>query len=116
MISKDYRDYVQDVLDAIADINDFVGTMSFEEFVKDKKTVNAVLRSIEIMGEAAKNIPQPIRSKYPGVPWKKMAGTRDKLIHEYSGVDLEIIWNLIKYELVSIRPEILKIMDGLNRA
>ena len=115
MTPKDYRDYIQDILDAISDVDDFIGTMRFEDFLKDKKTVNAVLKSIEIMGEASKRIPQNLRDKYPAVPWKRMAGVRDKLIHEYSGVDLEIVWNLIKHELTLVQPEILKVMVDLNK-
>jgi len=115
MTPKDYRDYIQDILDAISDVDDFIGTMRFEDFLKDKKTVNAVLKSIEIMGEASKRIPQNLRDKYPAVPWKRMAGVRDKLIHEYSGVDLEIVWKLIKHELTLVQPEILKVMVDLNK-
>jgi uncharacterized protein with HEPN domain len=115
MTPKDYRDYIQDMLDAISDVYDFIGTMSFEEFLKDKKTVNAVLKSIEILGEASKRIPQNLRDKYPVVPWKRMAGVRDKLIHEYSGVDLEIVWKLIKHELTLVQPEIIKVMGDLNK-
>jgi len=115
MIYKDYTDYVQDILDAINEICDFIGTMIFEDFRKDKKNINTVLRSIEVMGEAAKRIPQDIRDKYPSVPWKKMAGIRDKLIHEYSGVDLEIVWGLINKELFLVKPEVLKALNDLSR-
>ena len=83
--------------------------------MKDKKTVHAVLRSIEVMGEATKRIPQPFREKYPDIPWKKMAGIRDKLIHEYFGVDLEIVWSLIKEELPLVKPGVQKVMDDLNK-
>jgi len=65
--------------------------MTFKDFAKDKRTINAVIRSIEVIGEAAKSIPKAIRDKYPTIPWKKMAGMRDKMIHEYFGVDLKIL-------------------------
>jgi len=70
--------------------------MTFEDFAKDKKTINAVIRSIEVIGEATKNIPKTIRDKYLSIPWKKMAGMRDKMIREYFGVDIKILWKTIK--------------------
>jgi len=111
---KDYRDYVQDILDSIDETDEFVKGMTFKDFLKDRKTINATIRSIEVIGEATKNIPLSLRDKYPNVPWKKMAGMRDKLIHEYSGVDLEIVWQTIKKELPLVKPligEILKELD-----
>jgi len=85
--------------------------MDYEEFAGDKKTVNAVVRSLEIMGEAAKRVPEAIRQQYPDVPWKRMTGMRDKLIHEYSGVDLEIVWGVVKSELPPVKPLIEQIFE-----
>jgi hypothetical protein len=68
--------------------------MKHEEFKADRKTINAVVRSIEVIGEASKKIPTTVTARYPGVPWKKMAGMKDKLIHEYFGIDLEILWKV----------------------
>jgi uncharacterized protein with HEPN domain len=64
--------------------------------LNDKKTIKAVIRSLEVLGEASKKIPDEVRNRYPRIPWKRMAGMRDKLIHEYFGVDLEIVWNVAK--------------------
>ena len=88
--------------------------MSREEFLNDKKTVKAVLRNLEIVGEASKRIPPPLRDKYPDIPWKKMAGLRDKLVHEYFGVDLEIIWQLLKEELPGILHPVQQMLRDLN--
>ena len=82
---KIYVDYVKDILNEIDKINRFIKGLTYSKFVKDEKTVYAVIRCFEIMGEAAKNIPVNLRNKYPLVPWKRISGMRDKLIHEYFG-------------------------------
>ncbi|MBI4962757.1 MAG: DUF86 domain-containing protein [Desulfomonile tiedjei] len=105
-MKREYRDYLEDVLKAIDESADFTSGISFEAFTQDRKTINAVVRSLEVLGEAAKHIPDDLRSKAPGIPWKYMAGMRDKLIHEYFGVDLSIVWTVIKNELPPLRPEI----------
>lgn len=114
MKNRIYLDYVQDIIDSIRDVESFVKGMSFEEFRKDRKTINAVVRSIEVIGEASKRIPASITADYPNVPWKKMAGMRDKLIHEYFGIDLEILWQVAKEDLKSIRPAIRLILKELK--
>ena len=93
-MKRTYRDYVEDILSSIQEIEEFTGGMDIEDFVSDRKTVNAVIRSLEVMGEAVKKIPSYIRDKYSEIPWKYIAGMRDKLIHEYHGVDLEIVWEV----------------------
>ena len=104
MRKRDYRDYLSDILESIDDIESFTVDMSFDDFIKDKKTVKAVIRSIEVMGEATKRISESIKAKYPSVPWKKMAGMRDKMIHEYHRIDLEILWKTIKEDIPSVKP------------
>ena len=105
-MTRTYKDYVMDLLQSIEEIYEFIGEMNFEDFLIDKKTQNAVIRSLEIMDEAAKKIPVEIKDKYPEIPWKYMAGMRDKLIHEYHGVDLSIVWHGIKEEIPTIKPVI----------
>lgn len=115
MINRDYRDYVKDILDSINDAEEFAKEMGFSDFKKDKKTINAVVRSIEVIGEATKKIPKSLRKKFPSVPWKKMTGMRDKLIHEYFGIDVEILWQVVKKDLPQIKPFILELKVFLEK-
>jgi uncharacterized protein with HEPN domain len=103
---RDIRDYLQDILEAITDIENFVANMAYEEFVKDRKTLNAVVRSIEIIGEASKKLPDPLKAKYNGLPWKEITGMRDKLIHAYFGMDTETIWQTIKHNIQPLKQTI----------
>jgi uncharacterized protein with HEPN domain len=114
MKKLEYRDYLEDIVRSIDEINQFTKGMDFKIFASDRKTVNAVLRSLEVIGEAAKKIPEKLRSKYLKIPWKKMAGMRDKLIHEYFGVDLVMIWKVINGELKSLRWEIKKMLKDFS--
>lgn len=113
-MKRAWRDYIADILSALQEVEDFTGGMEYEHFAADRKTVNAVVRSLEVMGEAAKRIPEDVRRRYPDVPWKRMTGMRDKLIHEYSGVDLEIVWGVVKTELPPVKPLIEQALQDLE--
>ena len=113
-MKRTYRDYILDILTSIQEIEEFVEGMNFEDFVEDRKTVNAVIRSLEVMGEAVKKIPSEIREKYQEIPWKYIAGMRDKLIHEYHGVDLEIVWEVVEKEIPPLKPKFEKILEELK--
>jgi uncharacterized protein with HEPN domain len=89
--------------------------MSREQFESDKRTLNAVLRSIEVIGEAAKHVPENIRARYPGIPWKEMAGMRDKVIHFYIGVDLEAVWMVVKDRIPALRPSVEQILQEVEK-
>ncbi|AAM30860.1 HepT-like ribonuclease domain-containing protein [Methanosarcina mazei] len=92
-------DYIEDILNALLDIQDFIAEYSYEQFVNDRKTQYAVIRAIEIIGEASKNLPLEIREKYRAVPWRDMATMRDRLIHGYFGVDLIILWDTAQQDI-----------------
>jgi len=113
MKKRDYRDYIKDILDSINDIESFIRGMNFEEFKKDRKTIYAVVRGIEVIGEATKNIPRALKEKHK-VPWKKMAGMRDRLIHEYFGIDIEILWKTAKEDIPPLKQSVQNILESLE--
>ncbi len=104
-------DYLQDICDALNKCLIFVEGMEFDQFVKDEKTLFAVIRALEVAGEASKNIPDEFRDRYPEIPWKEMAGMRDILIHQYFGIDHLVIWKTIQEDIRKILPIFEKMVD-----
>ena len=113
-MKRDYRLFIEDILDCIEKIEQFVGDISFDEFVQDDKTSSAVIRKIEIIGEAAKNVPRDLRKKYKELPWSDMAKMRDKIIHAYFGINYKIVWKVIKERLPQIKPIIQKMLEEME--
>lgn len=112
MTSRSFADYINDLSSALADIEEFTVGMTFADFTRDKKTINAVIRSLEVLGEAAGKIPDDIKCRYNDIPWKYMITMRNKLIHEYFGVDMEIVWIVVKEELPPLKTAIQKLKDN----
>jgi uncharacterized protein with HEPN domain len=108
---KQSGDYLGDISESMNDIADFIEGLTFEEFSSDKKTINAVIRSLEVLGEATKNIPMSVRDQHPDIPWSQMAGMRDVLIHNYMGVDLMTVWKVITERLPDLKSKIEKISN-----
>ena len=99
-----YTDYLRDMLDNAEKALGFVKGIDFEESRSDDKSVYAVIRAVEIIGEAARNIPEEIRSKYPGIPWREVAAMRSKLSHEYFGVNIQVVWKTTQEDLPALIP------------
>ena len=114
MKKRDYRDYVQDILTSIKEIINFVADIKYEEFINDKKTINAVIRSIEVIGEATKKIPVEFKLKWAIVNWKNMSGMRDRLIHDYLGVNYSIVWDVIKNKIPELSIRIKEVLESEN--
>ena len=112
---RDPVDFLRDILDSINKIDSFIEVFEFDEFAEDNKTVYAVIRAIEIIGEATKNLPESLKKEHSEVPWRKMTGARDKMIHGYFGVDLEVIWSTIKEDIPSVKPLIEKILGEIEK-
>jgi len=113
MCSRGDQEFLEDILEAIRRADAYVDGLSYTEFLADQKTQDAVIRTLEIMGEATKRLSPEIREKYPDVPWKNMAGVRDKLIHDYFGVNFDIVWEIVRDELPGVAIELEEIVDEM---
>ncbi|WP_340819676.1 DUF86 domain-containing protein [Methanolobus sp. WCC4] len=111
---KDPEVFVMHIIDSIDKIEDFTSNKTKDEFLEDIQLQDATIRRIEIIGEASKNIPEEFRNKYPEVPWSEMARTRDKLIHGYFGVDLNLTWDIVQHDLPELKQKMYRILNDLK--
>ena len=110
-MKKDPEIFLKHILESIENVQSFVLGRNKQDFKTDQMLQSAVVRQIEIIGEATKNIPKAFTSKHPGVQWAEIAGTRDKMIHYYFGVDLDLVWNnIIKEDIPKLKKQIQKIL------
>ena len=110
-MTRDMRLYFEDILDSITKIEQYTQAIDEREFLANTQIQDAVFRRFEIIGEAVKNIPPPFRDKYPHIPWKKIAGLRDVLIHEYFGVNLDLVWEAVEGHL----PGLMRTVEAILR-
>ncbi|PIV23972.1 MAG: DUF86 domain-containing protein [Deltaproteobacteria bacterium CG_4_8_14_3_um_filter_45_9] len=113
--NREYTDYLQDILDAAGKAMRFVKGVDFEAFCANEEKVFAVIRALEIIGEAAKNITKSMRGRYAEIPWEDIVGMRNKVIHDYFGVDLEVIWKTLHEDLPPLQAAIAKILKDLKK-
>ena len=104
--------YFEDIIEASRRIQIFTKNYTLRQFSSDDKTFDAVVRNLEIIGEAVKNVPSSFRSKHPEVEWKKIAGLRDILVHEYFGVDVEIIWDIVQHKIPVLEKQVRAILKS----
>ena len=109
-MNREYLDYLQDMLENAQLAIRFVEEVDFETFKKDNKTVYAVIRAVEVIGEAASNVPVEIRSKHPSLPWRDIRGMRSKLVHQYFGINMEVVWQTIQEDLPFLVNELVNIL------
>ncbi|MBL8181562.1 MAG: DUF86 domain-containing protein [Blastocatellia bacterium] len=113
-MEKDNKIFLLDILDCISAIDTFLVEYDFETFAKDRKTVDAVVRNIEVIGEAANNLTLEFRNENPQIAWRKMIDTRNRIVHGYASVDLEIIWNIAQSDLDQLQIEIETILERMK--
>jgi len=109
MSKRRLEELLGDIKEAAGRIGKYIDGMDYQAFLGDLKTQDAVVRNVEIIGEAVKKLPKTFTSKHTGIPWKEMAGTRDKLIHDYFGVNYDILWNIAESELPGILLKVAKL-------
>ena len=107
--------YIDDVLDSIQQIEEYIQGIDINIFTKDRKTIDAVVRNISVIGEAVNNISKEIKSEYPQIPWREIADMRNKTIHEYFGIDLDILWETIKKDLPNFKKQMIEIAEKCSK-
>ena len=114
MSKRQEVELLSDVKEAIKRIGTYTQKMEYKEFLQDIKTQDAVVRNLEIIGEAVKNISVDFKKKYPQLPWKELAGLRDRLIHQYFGVNYDIVWTIVRQELPPTLSKVKKILKEIK--
>jgi uncharacterized protein with HEPN domain len=109
---RTHRDFLADMLEALSKAGQFVEGMTYEQFSKDDKTVYAVTRALEIIGEAAKRVPAEVREQHRNIPWREISGMRDKLTHDYFGVNLFVVWRTVTEDLPSLESSLRSLLES----
>jgi len=110
-MKREYSDYLQDMLDNAERALNFVQGMEYDEFFEDEKTNYAVMRALEVIGEASAKIPEDVRKANPRIPWREISAMRNKLMHEYFGANLEVVWKTVQEDLPVIIPVLHEMLE-----
>lgn len=115
---RECKAYLKDILESIRKIEKYTEELSFDDFTENELIQDGVVRNLEIIGEAVKNIPEKIKNKKSEVEWKKIAGLRDILTHVYFGIDVDIVWDVVKNKMPELKEKIIEILseiEGTNK-
>jgi len=110
-MTRDAKLYLEDILRAIQEVEDFMDNLSFDDFLKDIKTIKAVTMNFIVIGEATKHVPLEARRSYPEIPWSKIVGMKNILTHDYPAVKIEVLWKTAKKRLPELKPVIEEIIS-----
>lgn len=110
-MQRDYRAYLEDIIEAAGAAREFVAGVDKDGLGKDRRTRDAVVRNLEIIGEAVKKLPTQTKRDHPEVEWKKIAGLRDILVHDYFGIDIDIVWDIVENKLPVLAGQVQRILD-----
>jgi uncharacterized protein with HEPN domain len=113
---RTYEDYLHDILDHAQKAQRFTASVDFDAFCANEEKVLAVIRALEVIGEAARHVPESVRQCYPEVPWRNIVGMRDVLIHHYFGVDLEVVWKTVQRDLPTLQVAVGRMLADLEAA
>ena len=113
-MKKEPEVFIEHILESIELIENYTANKTISDFIESVQLQDSIIRRIEIIGEAVKNLPAEVKSNYPDVPWKNIAGMRDVLIHKYFGIDLELTWQVVQKDIPDLKREILKIKQDLQ--
>jgi uncharacterized protein with HEPN domain len=114
-LSRDFRLYLDDILDSTIRILEYSENMDLQDFVSNRMAYDAILRNLEIIGEGVKNVPADVRTRYPQVEWRRIAGLRDVMAHTYYSLDDETLWNVVQTEVPVLRQHIQRIIENENK-
>lgn len=113
-MTKENKVFLRHILDCVGKIGRYLQDYDFEKFKRDEEKIDAVVRNVEVIGEAANNLTRDLRSNTPQIEWRKIIATRNRIIHGYATVDLEIIWNITQNDLPKLKTEVEKILESLG--
>lgn len=106
-------DFLRDIEEAIERIQEYTTSLTWEDYLRERKTQDAVVRNLEVIGEATRNLSDAFRLQHPSIPWRNMVGTRDRLTHHYFGVNQEVVWQIVEKDLPGLKDQISQLIREL---